>query len=58
MISSAPMRELARGLTPPKSEPRSGGEQLKYRDFLTVMLILKDRDACSTTTGFTSTTRT
>ncbi|MEP6603538.1 MAG: NAD(P)/FAD-dependent oxidoreductase [Spartobacteria bacterium] len=46
VISTAPMRELIRGLTPKVSE---GAEQaaasLKYRDFLTVMLILKNRDA-------------
>ncbi len=44
VISSAPMRELVRGLVPPVSE-RSlrAAESLKYRDFLTVMLILKDR---------------
>ena len=44
VISSAPMRELVRGLTPEVS-PRAiqAAESLKYRDFLTVMLILKDR---------------
>jgi protoporphyrinogen oxidase len=46
VISSAPMRELARGLTPPISEKaKRAAEGLKYRDFLTVMLILKDRNA-------------
>jgi protoporphyrinogen oxidase len=41
---SAPMRELARGLTPPMSkEAKNAAESLKYRDFLTVMLILKER---------------
>ena len=40
------MRELVRGLTPPISErARRAAESLKYRDFLTVMLILKNRDA-------------
>src|SRR3977135_1645740 len=42
VISSAPMRELARGLTPPVSkEAKDAADSLKYRDFLTVMLILK-----------------
>jgi protoporphyrinogen oxidase len=44
VISSAPMRELVQGLTPPASdEARRAAGSLKYRDFLTVMLILKDR---------------
>ena len=44
VISSAPMRQLICGLTPPVSErARRAAESLKYRDFLTVMLILKDR---------------
>jgi protoporphyrinogen oxidase len=44
VISSAPMRELVRGLTPKVSEAaRQAADSLKYRDFLTVMLILKDR---------------
>jgi protoporphyrinogen oxidase len=44
VISSAPMRELARGLMPPISEnAKKAADSLKYRDFLTVMLILKDR---------------
>src|SRR5213082_2218098 len=43
IISSAPMRELVCGLTPTVSErTRRAAESLKYRDFLTVMLILKD----------------
>src|SRR5713226_3509140 len=43
VISSAPMRSLVRGLTPPVNErAKSAAESLKYRDFLTVMLILKD----------------
>lgn len=44
VISSAPLRELARGLTPPlpPSALEAAG-RLKYRDFLTVVLILKDR---------------
>ena len=45
VISSAPMRELALGITPRLEEKTLGaGRQLKYRDFLTVVLILKDRD--------------
>jgi protoporphyrinogen oxidase len=44
VISSAPMRELVRGLTPKVSEETlEAAGSLKYRDFLTVMLILKDR---------------
>ena len=45
VISSAPMRELARGLMPPVSErAKQAADSLKYRDFLTVMLILKERN--------------
>jgi protoporphyrinogen oxidase len=44
VISSAPMRELVYGLLPAVSErTKRAAESLKYRDFLTVMLILKDR---------------
>jgi protoporphyrinogen oxidase len=44
VISSAPMRELVRGLTPKVSDSAMhAADSLKYRDFLTVMLILKDR---------------
>ena len=44
VISSAPMRELVCGLSPSVSErTRRAAQSLKYRDFLTVMLILKDR---------------
>ena len=46
VISSAPMRELVHGLTPAVSEQaKRAADSLKYRDFLTVMLILKNRDA-------------
>ncbi len=46
VISSAPMRELACGIRPAVSEAaRSAADSLKYRDFLTVMLIVKNRDA-------------
>jgi protoporphyrinogen oxidase len=45
VISSAPMRELVRGLSPQVSEAaRRAADSLKYRDFLTVMLILKERN--------------
>jgi protoporphyrinogen oxidase len=44
VISSAPMRALVCGLSPAVSErTKRAAESLKYRDFLTVMLILKDR---------------
>src|SRR5205085_473194 len=46
VISSAPMRELINGLAPAVSEEAArAADSLKYRDFLTVMLILKNRDA-------------
>jgi protoporphyrinogen oxidase len=46
VISSAPMRELVRGISPVVSEAaKSAADSLKYRDFLTVMLIVKNRDA-------------
>jgi protoporphyrinogen oxidase len=46
VISSAPMRELVRGIRPTVSEAaKSAADSLKYRDFLTVMLIVKNRDA-------------
>jgi protoporphyrinogen oxidase len=46
VISSAPMRELVGGLSPAVSErARRAADSLKYRDFLTVMLILKNRNA-------------
>src|SRR5436190_7691889 len=45
VISSAPMRELVRGIRPEVSEKaRKAADSLKYRDFVTVMLILKNRD--------------
>ena len=45
VISSAPMRELVRGIQPPVSDKaRAAADSLKYRDFLTVMLILKERN--------------
>jgi protoporphyrinogen oxidase len=44
LISSAPLRELALGLTPRlEEETRAAAGRLRYRDFLTVVLILKDR---------------
>jgi len=46
VISSAPMRELINGLAPAVSErAKVAANSLKYRDFLTVMLILKERNA-------------
>src|SRR5215212_1367342 len=46
VISSAPMRELVNGLQPAVSDAaKRAANSLKYRDFLTVMLILKNRDA-------------
>ena len=48
MISSAPIRQLVAGLEPPMSEAsRSAAAALRYRDFLTVVLILKDRGVVS-----------
>jgi len=45
VISSAPMRSLVCGLTPSVSErTKRAADALKYRDFLTVMLILKERN--------------
>src|SRR5262249_53692538 len=45
VISSAPMRELILGIQPKISErARLAAESLQYRDFLTVMLILKERN--------------
>jgi protoporphyrinogen oxidase len=44
LISSAPLRELALGITPRiEEETRAAAARLRYRDFLTVVLILKDR---------------
>jgi protoporphyrinogen oxidase len=46
VISSAPMRELVRGLAPAvPPRVRQASESLKYRDFLTVMLIVRACDA-------------
>src|ERR1700731_426120 len=42
VISSAPMRELARGILPAVSETANhAADSFSYRDFLTLMLILK-----------------
>jgi protoporphyrinogen oxidase len=44
VISSMPVRELVPALSPRPSAPaRSAADGLKYRDFITVALILKDR---------------
>jgi protoporphyrinogen oxidase len=43
VISSAPLREVAANLAPPLSAPALAAAQaLRYRDFLTVVLILKE----------------
>src|SRR5262245_21440933 len=48
VISSAPMRQLVNGITPKVStQAIHAANSLKYRDFLTVVLILKDRNAFS-----------
>jgi protoporphyrinogen oxidase len=48
VISSAPMRQLIAGLSPLPSPPaRTAAESLRYRDFLTVALVLKDREQFS-----------
>jgi protoporphyrinogen oxidase len=48
VISSAPMRQLVGGLSPrPAPGALIAAESLRYRDFLTVVLILKDRDQFS-----------
>ncbi|HZS03818.1 MAG TPA: NAD(P)/FAD-dependent oxidoreductase [Blastocatellia bacterium] len=45
VISSAPMRELVRGLTPPLGDKaKRAAERLRYRDFLVVALMLRDRN--------------
>ena len=46
VISSMPMRQLAASLGPaPSPAARAAAEGLRYRDFLTVALVLRDRDA-------------
>jgi protoporphyrinogen oxidase len=48
VISSAPMRDLINGITPRAPERvRQAARALRYRDFLTVVLILKDRNQFS-----------
>ncbi len=48
VISSAPIRELAASLSPTLSEGAAqAAAALKYRDFLTIVLILRERDAFS-----------
>jgi protoporphyrinogen oxidase len=45
VISTMPVRHLVRSLTPsPPPEIRNAAEQLKYRDFMTVALIVDQRD--------------
>src|SRR4029079_490152 len=44
VISSAPLRELARSLSPALSpDVLCSADRLRYRDFLTVVVILEDR---------------
>ena len=44
VISTAPLKQLAHGITPSLSGTAlAAADSLKYRDFLTVVLILKDR---------------
>ena len=46
VVSSAPIRELVKGLQPPASpDALDAAAGLRYRDFLTVVLILRDREA-------------
>jgi protoporphyrinogen oxidase len=46
VISSAPMREVVNGVAPKMSAGSlQAANALKYRDFLTVVLILKDKEA-------------
>jgi protoporphyrinogen oxidase len=48
VISSAPIRELVRGLTPaPSPAARAAADSLRYRDFLTIVLMLRDKNAFS-----------
>jgi protoporphyrinogen oxidase len=48
VISSAPMKELGKSLTPKLSgEAIKAADSLKYRDFITVALIIKDREQFS-----------
>jgi protoporphyrinogen oxidase len=48
VISSAPIRQLVNGIVPAVSPAaRAAANALRYRDFLTVVLILKDRGAVS-----------
>jgi protoporphyrinogen oxidase len=44
LVSSAPLRELVRSLSPaPSDRALTAAAALRYRDFVTVMLILRDR---------------
>jgi len=48
VISSAPIRQLINGLSPePTARLKTAANALRYRDFLTVALILKDRNLFS-----------
>ncbi len=48
VISSAPMRQLLNGISPtPDSKAIDAANKLRYRDFLTVALVVKDKDQFS-----------
>jgi len=48
VISSAPLREIAKNLSPSLPEvARKAADDLRYRDFITVALIAKERDRFS-----------
>lgn len=48
VISSAPIRELVKGLSPSMSPAaRAAADRLRYRDFLTVILIVAERNRFS-----------
>jgi protoporphyrinogen oxidase len=48
VISSAPLRDVVRGLEPAlPDEARAAAEGLRYRDFITVALVVRERDRFS-----------
>ncbi len=56
-ISSMPISELVRAMDPPApAEVRAAADDLRYRDFLTVALVVPAEFSASRTTGSTSTT--
>jgi len=45
VVSSAPMKQLVHGISPQTTEAtRHAADKLRYRDFLTVSLVLKDKN--------------